>query len=706
MAAATCMSRRRNQALPFSAGSLIDTRKEYFFAAAVILLVTVVTYTGVIGNDFVNFDDPGHLDLNPYFQPVSWQGLGRIWSEPYFNEYVPLTYTFLAAESLLATPSSPPPSGSRFDPTVFHAGSMALHVACVWLVFLLLRRIVQRTDAALIGALFFSLHPLQVESVAWVSETRGLLATFWSLLAIGSFLSFAGLPGNFSVAGKDGKRSRVSTANMGIANPGKQTREASATAISGDPGRRRRLTYAFGTCCLILALLSKPSAVVAPLLAGILCWSYAKLDWRKLLIGLFPWLLIAGGFTLLTKLAQRNEDIAYITPLWARPLIAGDALTFYLGKTLWPESLGMQYDLAPAVVMRSYRMYFVWMVPTLLIALVLSLKQLRPYWPAVLLWIVGLAPVLGLVPFAFQNFSTVADRYMYLPLLGAALAISWWIAGGRGMTRAALPAVLLVPLSVMSFLQVKVWHDSPVLYTHTIQVNPKAWMAYLNRATWKRDRALAAINSGRSLTDVAPVLASAMGDLDQAEKFYTLGAQPDIQLHRAYIHKLRGERMPAFQEYGRAIQAAPRNHLAWYYRGIAYEEFQEYKPAIADLSQAISLNPEFAEAYLYRGEAYRKSGNSKEAVEDFSQFIQLRPANPTGYSSRAETEADEQPDRAISDLTQALNLSGDVRLCQRRAQLFARIGQLDRARADLTMLRRAGISPDPEVLRAVEQATP
>lgn len=715
------MSRRRNQTAADSAGSLTETRKQCAIAAVVIVVATALTCLGVVHNDFVNLDDPRHLEMNPYFKPVSWRGLGHLWAKPYFGEYVPLTYTFLAAESRIPASTGSHASGSPFDPAVFHAGSVALHVACVWLVFLLLRRLVHRTDAALAGALLFSLHPLQVESVAWVSETRGLLAAFWSLLAIGAYLSFAGFPGNF------------------VEHGGGAT--ASAAPDSGVFRRRRLLHYVFGTTCLILALLAKPSAVVVPLMAGVLVWAYplvekrglapsridtrlqtratraacppvstdcyVRRDWRAVLVSLAPWLLIAGGFAILTKGAQGDEILTFVTPVWARPLIAGDALAFYLGKLVWPEPLAVHYDRAPLVVMRTNWLYVTWLAPAALFAATLVLKRLRPYLPAVGLWVAGLAPVLGLIPFGFQDYSTVADRYMYLPLLGPALAAACWAAGRPGKGRAAIVAALLLPLAILSHTQVTVWRDSPTLYDHTLQVNPRSWLAFFNRGVWKRDQARAALISGQELATVLPDLNDAMHDLDQALVDRPPREAGAVHNQRASIFWLRREHAQALAAYDQAIQAAPHLQEAWYNRGIACWEQQDYERAVANLSRSIDLNPEFADAYLYRGKSLRQLGQLAAALQDFSQCIQLRPEHPLAYVGRAEVrELLERPIEAIQDVSQAIALTGEAQLFQQRARLYASTGEFKQARADLDTLRRAGIEPDPAVLRAVEQASP
>jgi hypothetical protein len=206
------------------------------FLLSVLLLVAAVlaVFGQVAGHEFLIYDDEPHLLENPRLNPVTWQNVGRFWIEPsYFGLYIPLSYTFFAAEAALA--------GKPLDPTVFHLGSLALHLACVLLVFTILRRLLHHDGAACAAALLFGLHPVQVESVAWISETRGLLCALFSLVAIWQLEIW------------EGRRQNAESRNPEIPNP-----------------QSAALHYALATVAFILALLSKPAAVAVPLVAAVL----------------------------------------------------------------------------------------------------------------------------------------------------------------------------------------------------------------------------------------------------------------------------------------------------------------------------------------------------------------------------------------------------------------------------------------------------
>src|SRR3569833_3868247 len=155
-------------------------------APCILLLATVALYVPTVKFGFVDWDDDRHLVHNPSLNPVSWSGVAQVWRDPYDRLYIPVSYTVFAAEAWLSQRVAP----GELSPVVFHVGNVLLHTANVLLVFYLLRRLVESDITALLGALLFAVHPLQVESVAWVCETRGLLATLLSLAALHGYISF------------------------------------------------------------------------------------------------------------------------------------------------------------------------------------------------------------------------------------------------------------------------------------------------------------------------------------------------------------------------------------------------------------------------------------------------------------------------------------------------------------------------------------
>jgi len=328
--------------------------------SALVLIVVVGTVFGRVGrHEFLAWDDDLHVVQNQQLNPPSWQSLGQFWTEPYGGIYAPLSYTFFTVETLLAREAAPPGRLGKLDPTVFHLGNLLLHIICVLLVFVVLRKLFRHEPAAVAGALLFGLHPAQVESVAWISETRGLLCAAFSLLAIWQYLGYVGASAS--------KRSAV-------------------------------IHYVVATVAFVLALLAKPAAVAVPLVLVVLDVGLLRRPARRVLLSLGPWFLMAAGFAWLTKHLQPDVPSVFVPPLWARPLIAGDALAFYMYRLFAPLQSAPDYGRAPAVVLKNGWVYIAWLLPVAFLGASACFRNRRIWLVAAGLFAAWLVPVLGLVP--------------------------------------------------------------------------------------------------------------------------------------------------------------------------------------------------------------------------------------------------------------------------------------------------------------------
>ena len=422
---------------------------------AVLILAVLITYGRIVGHDFVSWDDGGHITENPHLDPISFQSLVRFWSEPYFAHYVPVSYTLFTAEAWLAR-CPPDEFGSPvFNPAVFHAGSVLLHMACTLLAYCLLMAILHRPTPACLGAAFFALHPLQVESVAWVSEQRGLLSGVFTFLSLLAWLRF-------------GRGIKPRTAAGEVA-------EFQAPAIAAATGGWGWYALAFAACAL--AVLAKPSGVSTPLFAAVLDLFLLRRRLLVSLVALLPWLAMAAGMFAITKQQQPDAMLEFQSALWARPLIAGDALQFYLARIVWPWELMMQYPRSPQIVLADAWVYVAWIVPAFVLGLCYGFRRQGPWMLCAGWFLAALAPVLGLAPFAYQHYSTVADRYAYLALFAPALAIAWIVRHGqRGALSVAAAAIVL--LALLSFQQAGTWQNNESLYSHTLRLNPRSDSAH------------------------------------------------------------------------------------------------------------------------------------------------------------------------------------------------------------------------------------
>jgi len=403
----------------------------------------------VLGHAHVWWDDPENLFENPDFNPPTPRGLAHYWTRDAWGLYVPVLYTAWYPVARFEYDASRTPA---LDPRAFHAASLLVHGLCALSVYALLRTAMRSSGTgplpAAIGALVFAIHPVQVEAVAWISGMKDLLCGLFATLALWLYLGHASL------------------------NP----RDAHSSW--------RRLTlYLLATLAFALALLSKPVAVVLPLLGIVLDRGLVRRSWPTVIAMQIPWIVLAIPVALVTRQVQPAVDVAAIAPPHVRPLVAGDALAFYLRQVLVPERLALDYSRAPEVVARQPWRWLMWAVPaTLAVALWKVRTRARPALVGAMLFVIPLVPVLGFVPFSAQEYSTVADHYLYLPMIGFALVAAWVASRFRARVALGIAVPALVILGARSWFQTWHWRDTRALFTHNLAVNPRSWTAHVNLA--------------------------------------------------------------------------------------------------------------------------------------------------------------------------------------------------------------------------------
>jgi hypothetical protein len=440
---------------------------------ALLVLVIAATFGRSLTHQFVQWDDFETIANNPHLRPPSFAGLAYYWTHRADAVYIPLTYTFWSAIAVLAQTHADGAIALR--PSLFHAANIFLHMISSIIVFDLLRRLLHQDIAALIGALLFAIHPLQVESVAWAVGARDLLCGMLSLWAMWHYVRFAG-------------------ENAG------------------------RSHYFAAIMLLILAMLAKSTAVVVPVLCAVIDLGIFHRPMRRVLMAIVPMLLLTIPILVIARFAQGSYGELY-TPLWTRPFIAADSLTFYLWKLFWPTNLAPIYGRTPTVVIDSGVAFQTWIIPAL-IAIVLFVNRKR--WSvlivAAIMFLVALSPTLGFTQFMMQVHSTVADHYMYLPMFAAALAAAWIVSRKPSVPFFVACATLLGLLAFRSFNQTAYWHDSIALFSQTAAVDPDDPLpqGHLGQALILAGRSEEAIPHLRLLVQMQPQSAVAQYTLGQA----------------------------------------------------------------------------------------------------------------------------------------------------------------------------------------------
>jgi hypothetical protein len=238
---------------------------------------------------------------------------------------------------------------------------------------------------------------------------------------------------------------------------------------------------------MVLGMLSKPTAVVTPWLVGVLDLLVVGRGWRRVVRSAGVWVALTVPCLVWAKMVQ---SVPPMTPVWARPLIAGDALAFYLWKLVWPAHLMVDYGHNPPTVASRPGWWLMAAVPVAVGVAAWLVGRRRPaVLAAFLLFVVGVAPVLGFTPFEFQYQSTTADHYLYLSMLGVALGVAYVVSRWPGRVTGVCVGVIVAALAARSAVQAGVWKDNLSLFGHELALNPDSLSGHLHMAIHLEDRA-------------------------------------------------------------------------------------------------------------------------------------------------------------------------------------------------------------------------
>jgi len=531
--------------------------------------ITLVTYRPVWFGG-VLWDDAGHLTKSA-LQPAS--GLWRIWFDiGATQQYYPIVHS---AFWLM--------HHAWGDATLgYHLANILLHALSAFLLLNILERL--RIPGALLAACVFAVHPVQVESVAWMSELKNVLSGVFYFGAVLAYLRF--------------DRSR------------------------------ERIAYAAALGLFVLALLSK--SVTATLPAALLVvfwWQRGRLDWRRDVQPLLPFaaLGVAAGLTTawieLTMIGASGAEFA-LTPI-DRVLVAGRAFWFYCGKALWPSNLIFIYPRwqIDAAVLWQY------LYPIAAAGLVASLwllrRRTRAPLAAVLFTGATLFPALGFFNAYPFRYAFVADHFQYLAIVGlitlgsaalTTLAGRWRVTAQA--PQAALIAVICTPLALHAWHQSKQYADAETLYRATLDKNPACWLAYNNLGGLKLH------GPSRNVTEAVSLFqASIAVNPNNTEAHDNLGS----------AWKLMGRLDDAVAEHREALRLDPARAQAHNNLGVALAALGRDDEAVVEFREAVRLNPDLAEAHNNLGNALDGEGELDAGMNEHETAIQIDPEYAEAY---------------------------------------------------------------------------
>lgn len=603
------------------------SRRGLFLFGLLLAAACYFVYRSTFTFELLTWDDNQHITENEYFQKLTWRSWAHFWGYSYIFLYIPVSYNFYACEVWIAGwfPTGDPLR--PMNPAVFHIGNVLVHLGCTLAAYRLMFRLTCNVWAAFLGALVFCVHPLQVESVAWVGETRGTLSTLFSFLGAGLYLRYVGV------------------------NP----TQGMFADEAYEPSQRHDRDYWLGLFCFGLALLSKPSAASLPLVLLVVDVILLRRRLFTALYHLIPWFVAAAVITLMTKYYQKDTYMfgPAVAPWLHRPFIAGDAYAFYLQKLVWPLDLAFDYGRTPHLVRELPGFWRAWFLPTV-VALILWLCPRRRIWlGCYAIFIIAILPVSGLVPFLFQSISTTADRYMYVPMFGFGLMTAAWVATRRSLFGPLiLVSVVLGLLAHRAVDQCRFWRDDWVVYRHGIDVTPLSYMAHLNlggRYRKEKQYDLAMRHFARVL-EIRPdyfwanydrgVCLMALHRHKDAIKEYQAAFDKyekafEVHVGLADAYKADEQFDIAERWYRKAVKAAPDNIVP--HLGLA--EFLMKRGRIDEANQefetAAELSPESADVPRRRGRALVEAGRLAEAAPYLETWVAAAPDSAAAHDELA-----------------------------------------------------------------------
>lgn len=586
-ASSTKRSRRHNNASPPArkqptsstqpkTRSKISNQNSWIYAA--LFLATVAVYAQVQHFDFVNYDDPEYVTSNSHvLQGLTPQSLTWSITSGDAANWFPLTRISHMMDVQLF----------GLDSGLHHLTNLLFHVSATLLLFAFLNRATQARWPSAFVALIFALHPLHVESVAWIAERKDVLSAFFWALALWSYVRYA-----------------------------------------QRPERGRYLLVLLSFC---MGLLAKPMIVTLPFVLLLLdFWPLRRLPARgkrgaRVLWEKIPLFILSAAIAVVTYFVQRGSRAVKAFPLELRIENAVISYGTYIVKMFWPSNLAVFYPYPHEIP--------VWELLVIGVALVcisvLVLRALRshPYLAVGWFWYLGtLLPVIGIIQVGAQ---ARADRYAYIPMIGLSIILAWGAVDVIQRWPRSKPAVAILATAacgccaVLSFIQIQYWRTSESLFDHALEVTQGSYVAHHN--------------FGLAIVDQPGRCAEAVAHYRAALQIQPESVETRSDLGTALAKK--GHFEEAIAEYQTALRIAPdcaicQSNLrlaetqmaeALFQQGVALEKSGQAQEAISQFEAALRRAPDYAEAHNDLGVALARLGRTAEAIREFKEAVRIKP---------------------------------------------------------------------------------
>ena len=529
----------------------------YFALIAAALLV----FWQVRNFDFINYDDDVYVSANPHvLNGLTADGLWWAFTTGHAANWHPLTWLSLMLDRQFFGP----------NPAGFHLTNLFFHIANTLLLFLVLKQMTNAIWQSAFAAALFALHPMHVESVAWITERKDVLIAFFWILAIAAYYSYIKRPGV--------------------------------------------LRYLLTLFVFALGLMSKPMLVTLPFVLLLLdYWPLQrKISWR-LLVEKIPLFALSVISCVITFLIQRSSGaVSNINILSLNSRIANVFLSYaqYIGKIFWPSNLAIFYPFPGRI---SFWQIAVGSLLLLGISFfVVRYGRSQRYLSLGWFWFVGtLIPVIGIIQVGPQSY---ADRYTYIPYIGLFIMLAWGLPEllkklpQRKIALGLLMILVLTTLGICAHRQTSYWKNSFTLFSHVIEVTQNNYLAYNNLGN-------AYGNLGRYAEEIKFYKQAIIFNPKSAIAYNNLGV----------AYGSLGRHIEEIEAYKQAIRINPNYAEVYYNLGLAYGDLSRYTEEIDALRQTIKIKPDYADAYYKLGYVYLAIGDKNSAMAEYNILKSLKP---------------------------------------------------------------------------------
>jgi protein O-mannosyl-transferase len=595
-------------------------RRDIIISLCLILVVSFIAFCPSLLNGFTNFDDQLYVTKNRMIRTLTLESVARIFTtfEALYHPLVLLSFTLEY-------------HFFRLNPHAYHATNLVFHLFNCLLVFWLILLFSRNVPIACAAAILFGVHPLRVPSVAWVSERKDLLYSFFYLLSFISYIYYR--------------------------------------------QRRGSVFYYCSLALFVLSLLSKPLGATLPFLLFLYDLMFSQRFEKQMLLDKIPFLLISMVIVVATfpYQAHSSAQSGFVHNIF----MAGYIMFLYLAKILAPLKLSFFHQYPPAL--REHLPPLLYIFPILAMGLAGGLIAARKYSATLtfggFFFLITIFPVLQLIPLA--GYELIAERFTYIPSIGLIYILSETLFNlYRRLDGKRASLIVIVFALIVAFFSFTTWQrcrllkDSPTFWNNVLAQNPDVPLAYNNRGFFYEENG----DYEKAMADISRAL-----ELDPNFA--------DAYINRGLYYYMTGDDDKAISDYTKAVSLKPRMVNTYLDRGSAYLRKGDNEQALADFNRALAMDPDLAEAYNNRGNLYAGIGEHDRAIADYNRALALDPDYGDGYLNRGNYYYRQgDVERALSEFSRALTL--DPRLTEaynNRGNIYSQKGDYARALADFDM---------------------